>query len=251
VDGREIQKDPLAVRRRLGYLPENNPLYDDMLTSEFLEFVARLRGLAGPERASAIDESVQRTGIAEVYYRPLGELSKGYRQRVGLAQAILHKPDILILDEPTEGLDPNQRLEIRRLIAELGRQRTVLLSTHVLAEVEETCSRLLIVSGGRQVADGTAAQLVARVRGARRVIVELSGDGAAAAEALGALPGVQEVQGPEPSDSGRQRYRITASPDAEIRPRIYELARARSWVLWELHQETADLESLFRELTQT
>lgn len=249
VGGRDIREGPDAVKKRLGYLPEENPLYGEMLTSEFLDFVGRLRGLSAAERAPAIDEAVARTGIAEVYHRPLGELSKGYRQRVGLAQAILHGPEILILDEPTEGLDPNQRVEIRRLISELGRERTVLLSTHVLAEVEETCRRLLIVHQGRLVADGTAADLVARVRGRRRVVVELgSADGAR--DALARLPGVEEVDGPEPADSGRQRFRLTAAPEAEIRPRVYDLARDRGWMLFELHQEAADLESLFRELTR-
>jgi ABC-2 type transport system ATP-binding protein len=249
VDGRDLRTCTQELKRRLGYLPEDNPLYSDMLTCEFLEFVGRLRGLAGPALAAAIDDAVSQTGIAEVYYRPLGELSKGYRQRVGLAQAILHRPEILILDEPTEGLDPNQRVEIRRLITELGRERTVLLSTHVLAEVEETCGRLLVVHRGRLVADGTASDLVARVRGARRIVVELAApDGAA--QALAALPGVEEVEGPEPVDSGRVRFRLTAEPDAEVRPQIFELARTRNWVLWELHQEAADLESLFRELTK-
>ncbi len=249
VDGREIREEPAAVKRRLGYLPEDNPLYGEMLTCELLDFIGRLRGLTAQGRASAIDEAVGRTGIAEVFYRPLGELSRGYRQRVGLAQAILHGPEILILDEPTEGLDPNQRVEIRRLIAELGRERTVLLSTHVLAEVEETCSRLLIIHKGKLVADGTASDLVARVRGASRVVVELgAADGAA--EALRSLDGVEEVEGPERGDGGRLRFRLTAKPDEEIRPRIFELARARNWVLWELRQEAADLESIFRELTQ-
>lgn len=249
LDGRDIRDDTTGLKRRLGYLPEDNPLYHDMLTCEFLEFVGRLRGLNGGMRSAAINEAVVRTGIAEVYYRPLGELSRGYRQRVGLAQAILHGPDILILDEPTEGLDPNQRVEIRRLITELGRERTVILSTHVLAEVEETCSRILIVHRGRLVADGTASDLVAQVRGARRVVVELAGaDGAATA--LAAIPGVEAVEGPEPAAEGRRRFRLVARHEAEIRPRIFELARDRRWVLWELHQEAADLESLFRELTR-
>jgi ABC-2 type transport system ATP-binding protein len=140
LDGIPLAEAAREAKRRIGYLPENNPLYGDMLVSEYLAFIADLRELAGPGRRQALDAAVTATGIEAVYYRPIGELSKGFRQRVGLAQAILHRPDLLVLDEPTEGLDPNQRIEIRRLIGELGKDRTVILSTHVLSEVQHTCS---------------------------------------------------------------------------------------------------------------
>ena len=152
LDDRPLSELGRLAKRRIGYLAENNPLYGDMLVADYLAFIADLRQLTGAERARAFDEAVPATGIASVFYRPIGNLSKGYRQRVGLAQAILHRPDLLVLDEPTEGLDPNQRAEIRRLITELGRERTVLLSTHVLSEVEHMCARLLVISGGRLVA---------------------------------------------------------------------------------------------------
>src|SRR3989338_2819960 len=142
LDGVPLAEAGREAKRRIGYLPENNPLYGDMLVSEYLAFIATLREMTGPERGRAIDRAVSATGIATVYYRPIGELSKGFRQRVGLAQANLHEPDLLILDEPTEGLDPNQRAEIRRLIAELRKDRTVVLSTHVLGEAQQTRSRL-------------------------------------------------------------------------------------------------------------
>src|SRR5712692_4394198 len=165
-DAGEIRLDgvPLADRardakRRIGYLPENNPLYLEMLVADYLAFIADLRDLTGDHRLRALDEAVAATGIESVFYRPVGELSKGFRQRVGLAQAILHRPDLLVLDEPTEGLDPNQRVEIRRLISELGKDRTVILSTHVLSEVQHTCSRVLIISRGKIVADGPVDQL--------------------------------------------------------------------------------------------
>src|SRR5213594_1711651 len=153
LDGVPLADAGREAKRRIGYLAENNPLYDDMLVCDYLAFVADLRGLAGPTRGDAIDAAVTSTGIESVYYRPISELSKGFRQRVGLAQAILHRPDLLVLDEPTEGLDPNQRVEIRRLIGALGRDRTVILSTHVLSEVQQSCSRLLIISRGKIVAD--------------------------------------------------------------------------------------------------
>src|SRR5437870_6811285 len=168
LDGVPLVEAGRAAKRRIGYLPENNPLYGDMLVSEYLAFIADLRELRGPARSQAIDDAVTGTGLETVYYRPIGELSKGFRQRVGLAQAILHRPDLLVLDEPTEGLDPNQRVEIRQLIGTLGRDRTVLLSTHVLSEVQQSCSRLLIISRGKIVADGPVDRLIERASGPSR-----------------------------------------------------------------------------------
>src|SRR4029077_21183498 len=151
-----------AAKRRIGYLPENTPLYPDMLVCDYLTFIADLRELDGPARDRAIDEAVSATGVETVYYQPIGELSKGFRQRVGPSQSPRHRPDLLVLDEPTEGLDPNQRVEIRRLIGHLGRERTVILSTHVLPEVQHTCSRVIIINRGRIVADGAVDELVSR-----------------------------------------------------------------------------------------
>src|ERR1043166_3735625 len=196
-----------AAKRRVGYLPENNPLYGEMLVAEYLEFVARLRELAQPERGRAIDQAVQATGIESVYYRPIAELSKGFKQRTGLAAAILHRPDLLVLDEPTEGLDPNQRVEIRRLIADLGKERTVLLSTHVLPEVEHTCSRLLIINRGRLVADGPVETLVRRAQGAAEVYVEATGDGVL--ESLRSLRGVVTVAPAATPANGRVAATLT------------------------------------------
>src|SRR5213594_1578168 len=191
LDGVPLADAGRAATRRIGYLPENNPLYDDMLVTDYLAFIADLRELAGLTRRQALDAAITGTGIESVYYRPIGELSKGFRQRVGLAQAILHRPDLLVLDEPTEGLDPNQRVEIRRLIGALGRDRTVILSTHVLSEVQHTCSRLLIISRGKIVADGPVDRLIQQAEGAVAIAVEAAGTGIA--EALGKLPGVRRV----------------------------------------------------------
>jgi ABC-2 type transport system ATP-binding protein len=246
LDGVPLDDAGREAKRRLGYLPENNPLYIEMLVSEYLDFVGRLRELPAAERRSAVDEAVAGTGLEPVFHRPIGELSKGFRQRVGLAAAILHRPDLLILDEPTEGLDPNQRVEIRHLIGNLGRERTVLLSTHVLPEVQFTCSRLLIISQGRIVADGPVDQLIARAKGASRIGVEAAGN--AIANRLAALPGVASVE-PHESSNGRERVIVTAAGAEDLRPRIFELAKAEQWTLYELHQEAGSLEDLFRELT--
>jgi ABC-2 type transport system ATP-binding protein len=235
-----------AAKARIGFLPENNPLYGDMLVAEYLDFVARLRALAGPARTQAIDNAVAATGIDGVYHRPIGELSKGYRQRVGLAAAILHRPDLLVLDEPTEGLDPNQRVEIRRLIAELGREHTVMLSTHVLSEVQHTCSRVIIINRGRIVADGTVDALATRAAEGVRVHVEAAG--ANVASRLAELPGVHGVE-PHDASDGRVRVSVLTRGADDIRPSIFEMAKREGWTLFELHQEAASLEDLFRQLT--
>jgi ABC-2 type transport system ATP-binding protein len=246
-DGLPLAEAGLEAKRRIGYLPENNPLYPDMLVSEYLGFMADLRLLHGREQEEAIDQAVTATGLEVNFYRPVGELSKGYRQRVGLAQAILSQPDLLILDEPTEGLDPNQRLEIRHLIEGLGQERTVMLSTHVLSEVQHTCSRLLIINDGRIVADGQVDDLVARVSGAVEITVEVGGTGVAAA--LGRLTGVHEVGETHDNGNGRVSLSLTVDAAADVRPMIFELAKAEGWTLYELHQQTRSLESLFQELT--
>jgi ABC-2 type transport system ATP-binding protein len=218
-----------------------------MLAAEYLRFVGELRGVDRNGGADALDEAVQATGIAEVFYRPIGELSKGYRQRLGLAAAILHRPDFLILDEPTEGLDPNQRQEIRRLIIEVGREHTVLLSTHVLPEVQETCRRIIVIHQGRIVADGSTQDLLVRAQGRRSVTVELEGEGAEAG--LTDLPGVEEVMGVERRGT-RTRVTLTVAADPDPRPAIFRRAAERGWVLWELHEEAGSLEDLFSQLTR-
>jgi ABC-2 type transport system ATP-binding protein len=246
LDGTLLGEAGREAKRRIGFLPENNPVYLEMLVSEYLDFMGRLRELPGPERARAIDEAVAATGIESVFNRPLGELSKGFRQRVGLAAAILHRPDLLVLDEPTEGLDPNQRVEIRRLIGQLGQERTVLLSTHVLPEVQFTCSRLLIINRGKIVADGAVETLVGQATAGIRISVEASGAGVE--NRLAQLEGVRGVERREAID-GRIKLNVTATED--VRPHIFELAKAEGWTLYELHQEAGSLEDLFRQLTAT
>lgn len=244
-DGKPIADNLTEAKARVGYLPEANPLYDDMLVCEFLEFVARLRGMDEAQSRSRIDDAVEETGLHEVFFRPISELSKGYRQRTGMAGAILHQPEILVLDEPTEGLDPNQRVEIRKLVSSLGSERTVILSTHVMQEVEATCDRLLVISRGAIAADGTVAELLDAAKGGARYTVEAEGDGVA--EALRALPGVADHSAE--SVNGRVRVRLEAPAGRELRPEIFQLASSSGWVLWELRREKANLEQLFRELT--
>jgi ABC-2 type transport system ATP-binding protein len=235
-----------AAKRRIGYLPENNPLYQEMLASEYLEFVARLRGIVGSDRRRALDEAVQASALESVYHRPIAELSKGFRQRVGLAAAILHRPDLLVLDEPTEGLDPNQRVEIRRLIADLGRDRTVLLSTHVLSEVESTCTRLLIIHRGRLAADGPVDELVTRAKGATRIALDVEGQGVA--EAVAGVAGVAAVDA-RGGNGARHRLSVTADGTRDLRPELFRLAVSRGWTLFELHEEAGSLEDLFQQIT--
>jgi ABC-2 type transport system ATP-binding protein len=246
IDGTDVREDPVAVRRRIGYLPENNPLYPDMLVSEYLRFVGDLRGVGLDGPGSAVDDAVQATGIAEVFYRPIGELSKGYKQRLGLAAAILHRPDFLILDEPTEGLDPNQRQEIRKLIREVGKDHTVLLSTHVLPEVEETCRRIIVIHEGKIVADGSTDDMLTRARGTRTIVVEVEGQDVD--QAISSLSGVEEIADREERE-GRTRLILAVGSGPDPRPEIFRLAKERDWVLWELHEEMGSLQDLFSQLT--
>ena len=212
INGTDTQESDIVTRAAIGYLPENNPLYEDMLVAEYLAFVAELRGLSGAERKTNMDLTVEETGIQEVFYRPIHELSKGFHQRVGLAQAILHRPSILVLDEPTEGLDPNQRITIRDLIRHLGGERTVLLSTHVMQEVENTCERVLVIRRGKLVANSPVQDLLQQTLELRTVHLEVEGSNVEAG-----LSGVEGVTSVESMgiESGRKRYRLSVSADAD------------------------------------
>ena len=246
INGMDTQEEDMLTRGGIGYLPENNPLYEDLLVREYLSFVADLRGMSPAERRENMDQAVEEMGISEVYNRPIGELSKGFHQRVGLAQAILHRPSILILDEPTEGLDPNQRITMRGLVKTLGQDRTVLLSTHVMQEVESTCERVLVISRGGLVADSTVQDLLTRAQGERTVSVEIEGD-----QVESGLRGLRNVDSVQRQDAvgERKRYLVSVVGDEDPRPDIFRLAKARDWVLWELHEESARMEDVFHSLT--
>lgn len=246
INGTDNSENDLETRKSIGYLAENNPLYEDLLVSEYLDFIADLRGLSGNERSHNLEQTVEEAGLQEVFYRPISELSKGYHQRVGLAGAIIHRPSILILDEPTEGLDPNQRLSMRDLIKSLGRDRTVLVTTHVMQEVENTCERVLLINRGRLVADSPVDKIFQLTPGLRKIHVEAEGN--QIASGLSTLDGVESVQRLEPVES-RKRYIVNLAGSIDPRPDIFRLAASHGWVLWELHEDRMRLEDVFHTLT--
>jgi ABC-2 type transport system ATP-binding protein len=250
VAGHDVFSDSLEVRKRVGYLPEDTPIYRDMTVVEFLEFAAALRGMDRSKIAGRIKEIGLRCGLGDVAGKLVGELSKGFRQRVGLAQAMLHDPDIVILDEPTSGLDPNQIVEIRSLIKEIGREKTVILSTHILPEVQATCSRVVIISDGKLVADGTPDQLRARERGGRyRVVVESNGvPKEAIRDQLARLAGVTRCE-LVTGEEGSHAFAVDAASANDLRKPIFRAAVDNRWTLLELARESASLEDVFRHLT--
>src|SRR5688572_22464354 len=193
VGGYDVQDQPIEAKRRTGYLPETPPLYPDMTVRDYLDFCARIKGVPRGERAARVKSSMDRTRVSDVAHRHCGKLSKGYRQRVGLAQALLHNPDVLILDEPTAGLDPKQIIETRQLIKELAGDHTIILSTHILPEVSQTCHRVVIINKGRVVAVDTPENLTARLRGSESMYLQVDAPGADVKTALEAIPGVTRV----------------------------------------------------------
>ncbi|MEW5875660.1 MAG: ATP-binding cassette domain-containing protein [Candidatus Zixiibacteriota bacterium] len=254
VDSLDAMEHSLEVRRKIGYLPENTPLYLDMNVLDYLEFVQRLRAIPKSDRPKRVKRMVDLCGLGEVTRKDIGELSKGYRQRVGLAQAMIHDPEILILDEPTVGLDPNQIVEIRSLITELGRAKTLILCTHILSEVEAACQRVLIINRGRIVADGTTQSLRAAASGRDRLTVEIKGPHGDVLAALEALPGSARVEALQNGDgepvSGNPRFAVESAPGRDLREAVFTLARDRQWILLELRRESVRLEDVFRQLTR-
>jgi ABC-2 type transport system ATP-binding protein len=251
VCGLDVYSRSLEVRDKIGYLPEDTPLYRDMTVLEYLDYITRLRKVPAAERRARIKRVGEVTGIMDVLGKTIAELSRGYRQRVGLTQAIVHDPEILILDEPTSGLDPNQIVEIRGLIKELGREKTVILSTHILPEVQATCDRVVIIAEGRLVADGKPDDLVARERSnSFRVLFDAQGlDETVVQDKLGQIPGVVAVA-PAPSESGTVEVRLTTSSGQDIRREIFRAAVENQWPLLELDRREASLEEVFGRLTR-
>ena len=253
VDGKDVVEDGVEVRRRIGYLPENAPVYPDMTVREYLAFVAGVRGVAKADVARRLNDVALRVGIVNVLDQEIGTLSKGYRQRTGLAQAMIHDPEILILDEPTSGLDPNQIVEIRALIKDLGKDRTVILSTHNLPEVTATCNRILLIHRGRLVANGTPESISAAHGGNNNFLVEVDvREGARPpADLLARLPGVKSVLPVDRPGAAGEPLRVEATGDADLRPAIFDLAVRSGWALLELRRERLDLETIFQRLTQS
>ena len=252
VDGMDTAGQSLEVRKKIGYLPEMNPLYLDMNVLDYLEYSAQLHGLRGGAVQARIKEMVHVCGLEEVRHKDIGEMSKGYRQRVGLAQSMIHDPEVLILDEPTSGLDPNQIVEIRTLIKQLGRAKTVVLSTHILSEVQATCDRVLIIHEGKIVANGSPAQLQQEFQGADTITMEVK---AAAADPLAEiaprLKTVAYVSGVTllAHSEGRSTFEIHADKGNDIREALFRTAVSEGWIVLELHRRVTSLEEVFHKLT--
>ena len=243
IAGYDIFDNPLEVKKRIGYLPELPPLYRDMRVRTYLEFIAKIKGVAPKESRQRIDEVVVQCGLVDRTEQLIGHLSKGYRQRVGLAQAILHNPEVIIMDEPTSGLDPNQIIEVRQLIRELAQERTVILSTHILPEVEMTCNRVIIIHEGKIVAVDTTENLTANMRDTTRFFVRISGDVDIAAKAIAAIEGVSDVT--HVNNGLHIHWPAEADLSAAVSARIVELGMG----LVEMKQESMSLEEIFHALT--
>jgi ABC-2 type transport system ATP-binding protein len=247
VAGFDVQEHPLEVKRRIGYLPEHPPLYREMLVRPYLDFVASIRGVPRGQVRGKVDRAIERCGLTSVAGRLIGNLSKGFQQRVGLAQAILHEPDVLILDEPTVGLDPAQIREIRQLIKSVGGEHTVILSTHILAEVTATCSRVLIINEGKIAAEDTLERLAARGEQTRRLALRLARPGDGAEAALRAVPGVLRAQ---PEDGVAGGYLIEMQEGQDGREAVASLCVSRGWGLVEMRPITPSLEEVYIRIVQ-
>ena len=253
VAGFDVLEKPMEVKKRIGYLPETPPLYPEMEVSEYLTFVGRLKGLSGANLANRVDEVARRCAVADVKYKLISKLSKGYRQRVGLAQAIIHNPDVLILDEPTAGLDPKQIIETRDLIRSLAGDHTIILSTHILPEVEQTCEQVIIINKGKLVATDSVHNLQNRARGAESVVVEVEGrqgtlDPAAIQQRLERVSGVSRVTMRD-SRENRSTFEIESVRDHFVRGDVARAIVEEGWNLNELRSAAMSLEEIFLELT--
>ena len=246
IDGHDVITEPLEVRKLVGYLPENAPLYQEMLVQESLLMTAQLRAIAPDEAMGLISRAVRDTGLEKVMTRPISQLSKGYRQRVGLAQAILHRPPILILDEPTSGLDPEQIVEVRNLVKRLAEKSTVILSTHILSEVEQTCERVLIIMNGQLKADAKLSELTTINRFLLGLAKSADTDQVSAAiRGEQGVTGVKETSGAD----GLSYLSIEANKDVDLGEKIFNLAKSNNWPLRELKRDSKTLESVFHALS--
>jgi gliding motility-associated transport system ATP-binding protein len=247
VCGHDIATQPIPAKRCIGYLPEGAPAYPDMTPADFLDFIARIRGYAGSEVKTRIGRVVEMIRIAEVLHQPIETLSKGYKRRVGVAQALLHDPDVLILDEPTDGLDPNQKYEMRKIITAMRPEKAIIISTHLLEEVEAVCSRAIIIAHGRILADGPPAELAERSRHHNAVRLSVADADPRVRADLMRLPGVAAV---EPVRDGEgEALMIFAEPGRAVVTHVTDLARAHGWEVTGLRVERGRLDDVFREIT--
>ena len=250
IAGFDVVTESIEVRKRIGYMPENVPLYTDMRVNEFLRFRAELKKVKRKNIKDRVETVKELCHLKDVENKMIGTLSKGYRQRVGLADAMVHDPELLILDEPTIGLDPNQIRSVRDLIKDLGKHHTILLSTHILSEVELTCSRVLVINRGRIEASDTPANLTKLVRGGGSIALEVKAHGADVIAKLKAVPKVEDVEVDLPSEEGWTIAKVFAKPGIDVREDVYGIVRENNWPLRELARVKATLEEAFVELTQ-
>lgn len=240
INGLEVEANGIEVRKQIGYLPENNPQYADMYVTEYLDFVARIYELKNSR--ARVNEMIDMTGLTPERTKKIGQLSKGYRQRVGLAQAMIHNPNVLILDEPTSGLDPNQLVDIRRLIKEIGKEKTVILSTHIMQEVQAMCDRAIIIKTGKIVADDTITMLTSTDQ--KRLVIELEFVEQVAKEKLLKIDGVLEVH-----DIQSNQWKIVAKKDENMRVKLFDFAKNNNYTLIKIQQQEQNMEDVFKQLT--
>ena len=250
VKGLSIDHHVLEIKKVLGYLPESAPLYHDMLVFDYLNYVAAIREINGNQKLDRIRRLADLCGINEVMHQPIGELSKGYKQRVGLAHAMMNDPEVLILDEPTSGLDPNQIVEIRKIIRQIGKEKTIILSTHILSEAEATCDRIVIINQGKIVADGSTENLKQSIGGQNFMDLSLqNADFKTVEETFAGISGIEGVTRVAENNK-TLNIRLSYQSTHDLRPEIYRKIRATEWIILDFHQKTQSLENIFRELTK-
>ena len=249
VAGFDVFNDSLEVRKRIGYLPENPPIYLDMTVAAYLDFVARIKNVPAEKRKSRVTDAIEKTNIADKRFELIKRLSRGYKQRVGLAQALVHDPEVIILDEPTVGLDPKQIIEVRHLIKGLAGSHTIILSTHILPEVSMTCDRVVIINRGRIAAVDTPANLTTQLKGGQNVRLELAADENAASAAIREIPGVRRVTSEPAGGNGRVALTVETAPGQDVRSHIAAKVVGKGWPLYELRGVSLSLEDIFLQLT--
>ncbi len=248
IDGKNIEEDTMSVQRKIGYLPESNPLYKDMQVSEFLNLTADLNGIKKEEKKKSLDFVVEAVDIKDVFYRPINELSKGFRQRVGIAAALIHNPEIIIMDEPTEGLDPNQRKEIRALIKKLAKDHTIIISTHIMQEASAVCDRMLIINKGKLVANGTTEELSLAAKNERLLTLEIEGKNIE--KELKNISAIKEFKNIIIKEK-ITKLSIVTEKETRIQPEISRVSQKNNWVIWKLVEKEQNLEDIFQDLTKT
>ena len=250
IGGHDVFSESIKARQKIGYMPENVPLYDDMRVREYLRFRAQLKGLRGQKARQGVSEAIELCGLKQIKRQMISSLSKGYKQRVGLADALVNNPELLILDEPTNGLDPNQIRSFRELIKQLGIRHTILISTHILSEVEMTCNRVIILNEGKIIANGKPNDLSRELRSANTISIELKASTKIAKDLIASIPGIKKVS--EENQSGGWGYfTIRTEPGNDVRESIVNLANTQEWPLREIRTRNATLEDAFVEITQS